>query len=213
MQITLSQVLPRPLADTPLTQGSIWKSECVISSSDRLLVQAPSGTGKTTLVSLIFGLRNDYDGKISIDGKDIRTISLNNWAELRRTKLSAVFQELRLFPQLTALENIMLKNSLSKALTLAQVIEMAKQLGVDHRLNQSCGTLSLGQQQRIAIIRALAQPFSLLLLDEPFSHLDDANAAIAAQMITEHCNNHNAGLLLTSLGQSAHFEFNKHLII
>ncbi|MFN8714382.1 MAG: ATP-binding cassette domain-containing protein [Bacteroidota bacterium] len=213
MQITLSQVLPRPLADTPLTQGSIWKSECTLSSSDRLLVQAPSGTGKTTLVSLIFGLRNDYDGKISIDGTDIRSISLNDWAELRRTKLSAVFQELRLFPQLTALENIMLKNSLSKALTLVQVIEMAKQLGVDHRLNQTCGTLSLGQQQRIAIIRALAQPFELLLLDEPFSHLDDANAAIAAQMITEYCNNHNAGLLLTSLGKTAHFEFNKHLII
>ncbi|MGL5892679.1 MAG: ATP-binding cassette domain-containing protein [Bacteroidia bacterium] len=213
MQITLSQVLPRPLADTPLTQGSVWKSECTVSSSDRLSVQAPSGTGKTTLVSLIFGLRNDYDGTISIDGKDIRSISLNHWAELRRVKLSAVFQELRLFPQLTALENILLKNSLSNALTQVQITEMAKQLGVGHRLNQSCGTLSLGQQQRIAIIRALAQPFELLLLDEPFSHLDDANAAAAAQMITEHCNSRNAGLLLTSLGKSAHFEFNKHLII
>ncbi|MCU0435414.1 MAG: ATP-binding cassette domain-containing protein [Bacteroidia bacterium] len=213
MQITLSQVLPRPLADSPLVQGSVWKSECTINSSESLFVQAPSGTGKTTLVSLLYGLRSDYEGTISIDGTDIRRISLNGWAELRRLKISAVFQDLRLFGQLTALENIHLKNNLTGALTPDEIAGMAKALGVDHRLNQSCGTLSLGQQQRIAVIRALAQPFELLLLDEPFSHLDDNNAAIAANLVTEHCARRNAGLVLTSLGGSAHFSFTRQLII
>lgn len=213
MQITLSQVLPHPLADSPLVQGSVWKSECTVSSGEYLLVQAPSGTGKTTLVSLLYGLRNDYSGTVSIDGTDIRRISLNDWAALRRQKLSAVFQDMRLFGQLTALENIQLKNNLTGVLTEQEIRQMAEMLGVDHRLNQSCGTLSLGQQQRVAIIRALAQPFELLLLDEPFSHLDDTNAGIAAQLITDHCTRRSAGLMLTSLGGSAPFTFTRQLII
>lgn len=213
MEITLRQVLPRPLADTPLTPGSVWKTDCTLNSVDRYLVQAPSGTGKTTLISLLYGLRNDYDGQVTFNGVDIRKHSVNDWAAIRRTQLAVVFQELRLFPQLTALENIRLKNELTHTLTEAEIVTMAQQLGIDHRLNQSCGTLSLGQQQRVAIIRALAQPFALLLLDEPFSHLDTANAATACALITEQCARHKAGVLLTSLGASAHFDFTAQLMI
>lgn len=213
MQITLNHVLPRPLADTPINQDSIWQTNSQIDSRSHYLVQAPSGTGKTTLISLLYGLRDDYDGTIEIDGQNIRKLTIAEWTDLRRSKLAVVFQDLRLFPQLTALGNIQLKNKLTNTLTEQEIQYMAAQLGVAHRLQQTCGTLSLGQQQRIAIVRALAQPFQLLLLDEPFSHLDQNNCEIASELIQAHCKKHNAGLVLTSLGSTTSFAFTHHLTI
>lgn len=177
------------------------------------MVEAPSGTGKTTLVSILYGIRHDYEGNVLFDGKNIRKISTDEWVKIRSEKFSAVFQDLRLFPQLTAIENIRIKNDLTKTLKEEEILHFAETLGIGHRMNQLCGKLSLGQQQRVAIIRALAQPFSFLLLDEPFSHLDQENSRIACGMISEACQKNNAGLLLTSLGPDNHFEFTGKIII
>ncbi|MGL4599716.1 MAG: ATP-binding cassette domain-containing protein [Bacteroidia bacterium] len=213
MQLNFRNVLPIPLADTPLPAGSLWKSDTSFESQARCLVQAPSGTGKTTIISLLYGLRSDYDGQLLFDNQDVRTFSVDQWTEIRKQKLAVVFQDLRLFPQLTALENIQLKNELTKTLNEGRIREMAEQLGVAHKLDAPCGKLSLGQQQRIAIIRALAQPFELILLDEPFSHLDEANIRKAAELISQSCTANGAGLLLTSLGGNTHFDFTKNITI
>src|SRR6185295_14901973 len=133
--------------------------------------KAPSGTGKSTLIAYLYGIRKDFSGTIRF-GND-SSISLKQWSELRNKKIAVVFQDLRLFPQLTAMENIQLKNSFSKSKTEEEIIQLAAKLGIDHKLKSKCGNLSLGQQQRVAIIRSLCQPFEFLLLDEPFSHLDD----------------------------------------
>jgi ABC-type lipoprotein export system ATPase subunit len=213
MQIRLHHVLPRPLTDTPINEHSIWKTNTQLDSDGYYLVQAPSGTGKTTLISLLYGLRNDYHGTIEVDGQNIQQLTIAEWTGLRRSKMAIVFQDLRLFPQLTALENIQLKNKLTDTLTEQEIQDMAAKLGVAHRLQKICGTLSLGQQQRIAIVRALAQPFQLLLLDEPFSHLDQNNCEIASELIQAHCKKHNAGIVLTSLGSTISFAFTHHLTI
>lgn len=213
MKIEFRNVLPIPLADTPLAPGSCWRQESTLDSGGTYIVEAPSGTGKTTLVSIIYGLRRDYEGNVLMDGKDIGDFSIAHWTMLRQEFLSAVFQDLRLFPQLTALENITLKNKLTDALTAEQIYAMAEQLGISARMGQKCGTLSLGQQQRVAIIRALAQPFRFLLLDEPFSHLDEDNSQKACAMIEEACKKNSAGLLLTSLGPSSYFNFTGKIII
>ena len=71
---------------------------------------------------------------------------------------------------------------------------------MDQKVNQKAGTLSLGQQQRVALIRSLAQPFDFLIMDEPFSHIDDANIEIALDLIKQSCIKENAGCLLTTLG-------------
>ncbi len=213
MRIEFKHVLPIPLADTPLAPDTCWQKETLIDSNGTFLVEAPSGTGKTTLISILYGVRHDYSGNVFFDGKDIKDFSIHDWTKLRQHFFSVVFQELKLFPQLTAIENIRIKNELTDTLKEEEIISMAEQLGVSHRLHQKCGTLSLGQQQRIAIIRALAQPFKFILLDEPFSHLDEENSRKACAMISNACKKNQAGLLLTSLGTNSHFNFTGKITI
>lgn len=213
MRIDFKNVLPIPLADSPLSPDTCWKREISFDSDQTFLVEAPSGTGKTTLVSILYGVRHDYQGNVLFDGKDVKQFSIADWTKMRCDFFSVVFQELKLFPQLSAIENIRIKNELTNALKEDEIRYMAEQLGIAHRLDQRCGTLSLGQQQRVAIIRALAQPFKFMLLDEPFSHLDEENSQKACAMINEACKKNNAGLLITSLGPNSYFNFTGKITI
>ena len=86
-------------------------------------------------------------------------------------------------------------------------------MGIDHLLQQSCATLSYGQRQRVAIIRALCQPFDFLLLDEPFSHLDEANTEAAFQLIEQVCAEQKAGFILVSLGEKFGRTYDVELIL
>jgi putative ABC transport system ATP-binding protein len=95
---------------------------------------------------------------------------------MRQQKVSVIFQDLRLFPNLTARENIELNRVLQQPYYESTVVtEMALALNVQSILDQKAGICSYGEQQRIAIIRALVQPFQWLIMDEPFSHLDIEN--------------------------------------
>ncbi len=208
MKITCNRLLPLPIIELDHSHSDIWEREGLLFESGRsYLVQAPSGMGKTTLLSVFFGLRGDYTGKAAIDGRDLAGMGLNSWTSLRRNKLSFVFQGLRLFPQLTAMENIQVKNRLTGYLTEKQIIEMAEALNVENHLDREAQFLSFGQQQRIAIIRALCQPFGMLLLDEPFSHLDKLNIERGLGLISAECEKQQAGFILTSLGNSYDFNF------
>jgi ABC-type lipoprotein export system ATPase subunit len=158
-------------------------------------------------------VRRDYDGRVYLDHHDIRDFDVEKWGELRRDKISVVFQDLRLFPSLTAMQNIQLKDDLNPSLSESEIRHMAQQLGVDHRMDAPCGKLSLGQQQRVALIRAMAQPFSYLLLDEPFSHLDDDNSRKVVELVMDRCKKNNAGLLMTSLGPNDLFPFTNKISI
>lgn len=213
MKFRLDNVIPVPLADSPLSEHSLWRKDTDIDCSAITIAEAPSGTGKTTLLSILYGVRRDYDGRVYMDENDIRNFDVEKWGAIRREHISVVFQDLRLFPSLTAMQNIQLKNDLNPSLSETAIREMAKHLGVDHRMDAQCGKLSLGQQQRVAIIRALAQPFSYLLLDEPFSHLDDNNSRKVVELVMERCKKNNAGLLMTSLGPSDMFPFTHKIFI
>ncbi|HTF03136.1 MAG TPA: ATP-binding cassette domain-containing protein [Bacteroidia bacterium] len=213
MKFRLDHVIPIPLIDSPLSEKSLWKKDVDLDTTSIIIAEAPSGTGKTTLLSVLYGVRKDYDGRVYMNGDDISSFSIEQWAVIRREKISFVFQDLRLFPDLTALQNIQLKNQLKPMLSEEEIRSMAEQLGVGHRLDAPCGKLSLGQQQRVAIIRALAQPFEFLMLDEPFSHLDETNSRKAVELILAHCQKNNAGLLMTSLGPSSMFPFNQTIAI
>jgi putative ABC transport system ATP-binding protein len=213
MKFRLDHVIPIPLADSPLSEKSLWKKDVDLDCQNITIAEAPSGTGKTTLLSILYGVRHDYDGRVYMNGDDIRSFGVEKWSEIRREKLSVVFQDLRLFPELTALQNIQIKDHLNPALPETEIRAMAEQLGIAHRLDAPCGKLSLGQQQRVAIIRSLAQPFSFLLLDEPFSHLDETNSRKVVELVMTHCAKNKCGLLMTSLGPSTLFPFNQTISI
>lgn len=199
--ITLSDVLPHVFAQRTDMGGDIWKQEVRFEKEKVYLVEAMSGTGKSTLCSYLLGYRNDYTGRICFDETDIRTFRVKDWVDVRQRRVSCLFQELRLFPELTALENVQIKNNLTSFKPISEVEDWFGRLGIADKLNEKVGTLSFGQQQRVAMMRALVQPFDFLLADEPISHLDDANSAAMGELMLEEAKKQGAGLILTSIGK------------
>lgn len=210
MDIQLKDLVPVPLKEKFSTRSSdIWNTTISFHPGQWIKIVAPSGTGKTTLMNIIYKLRHDYEGAVLLD-KNLREISGEELAQLRQQKISVIFQDLRLFENLTARENIELNRVLQKPFYEAEAIDrMSATLGITHILDQRAGVCSYGEQQRIAIIRALVQPFEWLIMDEPFSHLDKANIEIAAALIAEECKKRNAGFVLTDLDEDTHFPYTK----
>lgn len=216
MHIQLNNLVPVPLRDKLSLQGSgIWNKEISFTPGNFIKIKAPSGTGKTTLVHYLYHIRNDYTGKVLVNGKPWQEYDAAGLATIRQQQISIIFQDLRLFDQLTAFENIELKRVMlpEPYCTQENVEEMASRLQVAHVLQQSAATLSYGERQRIAIIRALVQPFQWLLMDEPFSHLDEENAQRAAALIGEECQARRAGFILTDLDQDHRFPYHEQYVL
>ncbi|CAN5219097.1 ATP-binding cassette domain-containing protein [soil metagenome] len=213
MQIELQQIVPVPLKDKFSKRGSdVWNKNIQLSKGEWIKIKAPSGTGKTTFVHIIYKMRSDYEGNVLWNHNNLRQISGNELAQLRQQNISVIFQDLRLFANLTARENIELNRVLQTPYYEAGIIEsMAETLGVAHVLGQRAGLCSYGEQQRIAIIRALIQPFDWLLMDEPFSHLDQENIAKATTLIAAECSKRGAGFILTDLDNDDHFKYSSVL--
>jgi putative ABC transport system ATP-binding protein len=203
MTICLEKMIPLPMLEQDTSGSEVWEAESLLlEQGSYYVVEAPSGRGKTSLLSVIYGIRTDYRGGVSMDEREIVSFTLKEWSLIRKTKLSFIFQGLELFNDLTALENIQLKNRMTGYHSEERILEMAGTLGIAPFLKRKAGILSFGQQQRVAIIRALCQPFNFLLADECFSHMDSENSLIAYQLIREECKVRNAGLVLTSLNKT-----------
>ncbi|MCK5135598.1 MAG: ATP-binding cassette domain-containing protein [Bacteroidales bacterium] len=200
MTIRLEKLIPLPLLEQDTTGSGIWEAESVVfEQGERYSIEAPSGRGKTSLLAVVYGIRKDYKGEVFLNNSNIAGFTGKQWSAIRKETLSFIFQGLELFDSLTALENIQLKNSITRHKTLRGIEEMAERLGIGDFLQKKAGILSFGQQQRVAILRALCQPFDYLLADECFSHIDRDNSQNAFRLIREECENQGAGLILTSL--------------
>jgi ABC-type lipoprotein export system ATPase subunit len=175
------------------------------------VLNASSGKGKTTFTHTLAGIRNDYQGNLLFDEQAVQDITPEQWAIYRREKISFVFQDLQLFPELTVQENLLLKNGLTNTFSEAELKEFLGILGIPEKWDAPCKLLSMGQQQRVAIIRALAQPFEWMILDEPFSHLDKVNTTLCLELINSRCNELGAGFILTTLGDYHDFTYDKEL--
>lgn len=208
-KIELRNVLPAVFAGRNDIQSDIWHKDIALERGKIYLIEAKSGSGKTSLCSYLFGYRNDYEGNILFDGTDIRKFRTKNWVELRKHSLSCVFQELRLFPELTAYENVAIKNNLTCRKSRKQIEEWFDALGIGEKLNQRTGLMSFGQQQRVAMIRALVQPFNFLLADEPVSHLDDANATAMGEIMQTEAAHQDATIVMTSIGKHIEMAYDK----
>jgi len=210
-EITLNSVKPAVKVGMFGETSGVWEQELQFRKGESYLLRSMSGRGKTSVISFIYGLRSDYSGTIRFDGTDTAALTPDQWSRIRRESLSIVFQDLRLFRQLPALDNVLLKCALNGLATGDEVREMFSRLGIIKLADKTGATLSFGEQQRVAIARSLVQPFDFLLMDEPFSHLDKHNAGIAAGMIREAIAKRGASLVMTSLGDDYGIEFD-HMI-
>lgn len=199
--ITFSQVLPCVFTSADRMQSDVWQRQVVFRRGETYLIEAESGKGKSTFCSYILGFRKDYSGHILFDDMDVSRLKMSDWTALRRFHVSHLFQELRLFPELTAMENILLKNNLTSHKTIADIESWFHILGISEKMNAKIGKMSFGQQQRVAMIRALCQPFDFIIADEPISHLDDQNAAVMGQLMIEEAHRQGAGVIVTSIGK------------
>ena len=120
---------------------------------------------------------------------------------MRRQQVSCLFQELRLFPELTAYENVDIKNRLTHYQSRRRIDEWFERLGIADKRAVKVGLLSFGQQQRVALMRSLVQPFDFLLADEPVSHLDERHACAMADVLTEEATRQGAAVIVTSIGK------------
>jgi ABC-type lipoprotein export system ATPase subunit len=207
MDIKLKNIAPHPLHGAFSETGELWEKEFTLTGKSFVHILAPSGSGKTTFVSLIYGLRKDFDGTLLFGEADTSDFNNDNWSDIRASGISVVFQDLQLLEELSALENIILKNQLTNKFSLDEIEGMANRLGVFHRLNKKVNTLSRGEKQRIAIVRALCMPFNWIVLDEPFSHLDDENTIKAINLIQEVVADNDAGLIMVNLRADMHFNY------
>ncbi|MGN6299242.1 MAG: ATP-binding cassette domain-containing protein [Ginsengibacter sp.] len=199
MTIHLNSVAPDYIRKENWENSQVWKKNITIHKGEHLHIVAPSGSGKTSLVHFIYGLRKDYSGSIFYDDENIEKLSVESFSMFRQNKISIIFQDLRLFGKHTVMENIEIKRILNPFHTEAQISVMAQRLGIESKLHQQVKTCSYGEQQRIAIIRALMQPFDFLLLDEPYSHLDEGNRKKAMDLIYEECEKRNAAMIFADL--------------
>lgn len=134
---------------------------------------------------------------------------VGEWVDLRQKHVSMLFQELRLFPELTAMENVLIKNALTHFKTTTQIATWFDRMGVADKMDVKVGLMSFGQQQRVALMRALVQPFDFILADEPISHLDDGNARIMADIMMEEATAQGAGVIVTSIGRNLPLNYDK----
>ena len=132
---------------------------------------------------------------------------------MRRRSLSLLFQDLRLFGELTVAENLALKNDLTAFKTPGQIERLLEAVGIACKRDTPVGKLSFGQQQRVAFVRCLCQPFDFILLDEPVSHLDAANGEVLAGLLSEEAQAQGAGIVVTSVGSRLELPYHKILTL
>ncbi len=208
-QITLNNTLPRVFAGHDGIHSDVWQQDITLERGKRYLISAESGTGKSSLCSYIYGYRQDYSGKIAFDGQDIMGLTVAQWCDVRQRHIAYLPQDMRLFGELTAMENVELKNRLTGFKSREEIIQLFEALGIADKADSLASKLSIGQQQRVAIIRAMCQPCDFILLDEPVSHLDDENNRTVARIITEEASRQGAGIIATSVGNHLKMDVDK----
>lgn len=210
--IKLQRVLPRIFADRKSDISSdIWLSDVAFERGRSYLIEADSGKGKSSLCSYLYGQRNDYEGTILFDDSDISSLSLDEWSAIRQGSISILFQDLKLFGELTALENVEIKSQITRFSDMTTIVRRFEELGIRDKVDTRVDRLSFGQQQRVALIRALSQPIDFLMLDEPISHLDERNSAIMRDIILEEQRRQGFGIIATSIGRHIDMNYDKVL--
>lgn len=207
--IQFQNVVPHVFQSRDNSDSEIWGKDVTFQKGHLYLLESASGRGKSTFCSYLLGYRNDYSGQVLFDGHDTKVFRSSQWTDVRKLHVSLLFQELRLFPELTAWENVEIKNRLTSHTAAETIRSWFDMLGIGDKKDALIGEMSYGQQQRVALMRALVQPYDFIVLDEPISHLDDQNAAIMGEIVMEEARRQGAGVIMTSIGKHIPLNYEK----
>jgi putative ABC transport system ATP-binding protein len=180
-----------------------------LESGEQVALAGASGSGKTTLLHLIAGILAPDGGRVVVAGEEMTDLSEAGRDRLRARTIGYVFQTFNLLQGYTALENVMLGQMFGGGADSKRARELLARVGLLGRLNYRPRQLSVGQQQRVAVARALANRPKLVLADEPTGNLDRRLAREALGLIREVCGENRAALLLVSHDQDALSQFNR----
>ena len=211
-EIIIDSVVPAVFGGRDIDSG-LWGGRHSFERGKTYLIEAASGTGKSSLCAFIYGYRRDFIGHILFDDTDTERYKAREWQKLRRTSLSLMFQELRLFDELTAIENIRLKNDLTHHKTGREIASLMDALGISDKRDTPVRLMSWGQRQRVAFIRALCQPFDFIMMDEPVSHLDECNSDAVASILKEEIDSRGAAAIVTSVGNHLKMEYDGRIVL
>jgi len=170
-----------------------------IATGEQVVLVGSSGGGKTTLLNVIAGITSADSGTVTIDGVNVRSLPEAARDRFRAERIGYVFQTFHLLPAFSALENVLLGMSFSGRKTdRHHAAELLDRVGLGHRLHHRPTKLSVGEQQRVAVARSLANRPSLLLADEPTANVDSANQDVILDLIRDACSENNVSLLMVT---------------
>jgi len=181
----------------------------VVSNAEQMVLVGKSGCGKTTLLHTIAGITRADAGEIRIDGIDIANLSEAGVDKVRAAKIGYVFQTFNLLAGFTALENVLLGMTFARGRKdPSRARQLLDRVGLSHRSTHKPTALSVGEQQRVAVARALANRPSLLLADEPTANIDPRNQQKIVDLIRDTCREEKVSLIIVthSLEVAGQFE-------
>jgi len=173
-------------------------TELRVAEGAQVALKGRSGSGKTTLLNLIAGVLRADEGRIVVAGEEVTALSEAGRDRVRAQRLGYVFQTFNLLQGLTALENVLLPTMLRGQPDRARATALLERVGMKERLSYRPRQLSVGQQQRVAVARALANRPALVLADEPTGNLDEHHAGEALRLLRDVCRENGAALLVVS---------------
>lgn len=170
-----------------------------VARGEQVVLIGPSGCGKTTMLHIVAGITKPDTGKVFLDGVEITRYSEATRDRVRADKLGYVFQTFNLLPGFSALENVLLGMTFArKKISSQRARQLLETVGLGHRLHNKPSQLSVGEQQRVAVARALANQPQLLLADEPTANVDRQNQQQIVDLIRESCEKENIALLMVT---------------
>lgn len=174
-----------------------------IGRGEFVIVAGSSGSGKSTLLSILSGLDKPTSGRVILDGCDITHLGEDQLAPIRNGQTGFVFQSFHLIPSLSALENVMFPSELRRDRdALKKAISLLDRVGMQHRMDNFPSQMSGGEQQRVAICRALINNPKVIFADEPTGNLDSENSEAIINLLLELHDDHNTTLVVATHSRS-----------
>ncbi|MBL8888567.1 MAG: ABC transporter ATP-binding protein [Planctomycetaceae bacterium] len=181
-----------------------------MDAGEQVVLLGPSGCGKTTTLHVIAGIIAPDSGRVVVDGLDLTTFSQPGRDRVRANKLGYVFQTFNLLKGFTALENVILGMTFSnRKIDRQRAVELLELVGLGHRLHHKPNKMSVGEQQRTAVARALANRPKLILADEPTANVDPANQQVVVDLLRESCRRENIALLMVTHNMEVAAQFDR----